>query len=180
MNLGSSYRNSAPAASAGLQESLRLPPMRELHSLAGFRVRSATRADCPSCRGRSRATVSFTGDSRIVSIKSARLDFRRAFGHLLKYVGKPAGNDPKHLARLEAAFSGVRRVHTLGLFYNSDLPDEDELTLGEESDCPYCRSHLFVVGAYCPVAELEASGLPDLEAARREMAWRRVFDRAGP
>jgi hypothetical protein len=118
-----------------------------------------------------------TRDSRIVSIKSARWNFRRALQHLLKYVGKPAGNDPKHLARLEAAFSSVRRVHTLGLFYNPDLPEENDSLHEGNVDCPHCGARLFVVGGYCPVAELESYGLADIEAARREVNRQHAFGR---
>jgi hypothetical protein len=37
-------------------------PMRQLLQQAGFRIRSTSRADCIHCGGRSRATVSFTGN----------------------------------------------------------------------------------------------------------------------
>ncbi len=118
-----------------------------------------------------------TKDSLRASIQSARGDFRRALYHLLKYVSKPPGKDPKHLAQLEAAFSGVRRVHTLGLFYNPDLPEQDD---PKELKCPYCDGHLFIVGAYCPVGDLESSGLQDIETVRRETGRQRVFGRASP
>lgn len=124
------------------------------------------------------AWLEVTGDSRIVSIKSARWDFRRALRHLLKYVSKPPGEDPQHLARLEAAFSGVRRVHALGIFYNADVAREDEPSGDKELNCPCCGSHLFLVGAYCPVTEL--GGLLDFDAARREMARTRAFGVVGP
>src|SRR5258708_29896647 len=38
------------------------PPLAELLAQAGFRVRTARRADCPSCTGRSRMTVAFIGE----------------------------------------------------------------------------------------------------------------------
>src|SRR5260370_5211710 len=41
---------------------LALPPLAELLAQAGFRVRTARRADCPSCTGRSRMTVAFIGE----------------------------------------------------------------------------------------------------------------------
>jgi hypothetical protein len=37
-----------------------LPPMRDLLERAGFRIRSANRADCAHCRGRSIRTVGYT------------------------------------------------------------------------------------------------------------------------
>jgi hypothetical protein len=118
-----------------------------------------------------------TKDSLRASIQSARGDFRKALYHLLKYVSKPPGDDPRHLAQLEAAFSGVRRVHTLGLFYNPDLHEEDD---PKELKCPHCDGHLFVVGAYCSIGDLESSGLRDIETVRRETRRQRVFGRAGP
>ncbi len=39
-----------------------LPLMRELLERGGFRVRSATRADCTRCQGRSHSTVSYTSE----------------------------------------------------------------------------------------------------------------------
>lgn len=41
---------------------LTLPPLSDLLALAGFRVLTARRADCPSCPGRSRMTVAFMGE----------------------------------------------------------------------------------------------------------------------
>lgn len=118
-----------------------------------------------------------TKDSLRASIQSARGDFRKALYHLLKYVSKPPGTDPKHLAQLEAAFSGVRRVHTLGLFYNPELPENDD---PKELKCPYCNGHLSIAGMYCTVGDLESSGLRDIETVRREIGRQRVFGRAGP
>jgi hypothetical protein len=118
-----------------------------------------------------------TKDSLRASIQSARGDFRKALYHLLKYVSKPPGDDPRHLAQLESAFSGVRRVHTLGLFYNPDLPEEDD---PKELKCPHCDGHLFIVGVYCSISDLESSGLRDIETVRLEKGRQRVFGRAGP
>jgi len=39
-----------------------LSPLSDLLALAGFRVRTARRADCPSCTGSSRMTVAFAGE----------------------------------------------------------------------------------------------------------------------
>ena len=48
--------------------------------------------------------------------------FVRALGHALKYTGKHvACSDGGRLGQLEIAFHGVKRVHTMGLFYNADL-----------------------------------------------------------
>ncbi len=71
----------------------------------------------------------------------------------------------------------MRRVHTLGLFYNPDLPEDDD---PKELKCPYCNGLLFVVGKYCSVADLASSGLRDIETVRRETDRKRVFGRAGP
>ena len=37
----------------------------------------------------------------------------------MKYAGKFLSKDPDRLAELELAFNGVRRVHTMGGFYNA-------------------------------------------------------------
>ena len=121
-----------------------------------------------------------TGNSQIVSIKSVRWNFRHALRRLLGYLSKPAADDPKHLAQLEAAFSGVRRVHALGLFYNPDLPEQDAFAREKESNCPYCGGYLFGVGSYCSMTVFAGSGVPDLDTARRDVARRRVYGRAGP
>jgi len=118
-----------------------------------------------------------TGDNLRISIQSTSGDFRKALYHLLKYVSKPPASNPQHLAQLEAAFSGVRRVHTLGLFYNPDLASDDD---PKDLRCPHCDGYLSVVGGYCPASELEASGLVDVESARREVGRQRIFGRAGP
>jgi hypothetical protein len=125
-----------------------------------------------------RALAARPGKKLRVGIESAQWDFPRALYHLLKYVLKPPGNDPKHRARLEDAYSGVRRVHTLGLFYNACLPQEHDGK--KELRCPLCDGHLFNVGGYCRVGDLEASGLRDLDDVRRETGRLRVFSRAGP
>ena len=49
----------------------------------------------------------------------------KALSYLLKYVSKPPSDDPQFIAQLEIAFHGVRRVHTMGLFYNFASRDPD-------------------------------------------------------
>jgi hypothetical protein len=121
-----------------------------------------------------------TGDSQIVWIKSVRWNFRRALRRLLSYTSKTDEHSPQHLAQLEAAFSGVRRIHALGLFYNANLPEESGTSVQGDPTCPYCGGYFFAVGSYCAVTEFEGLGVPDLETARRDAARQRVYGRAGP
>ncbi len=114
----------------------------------------------------------------IVWIQSARRGFRAALWHHLKYVTKPPSNDPTRLAELESAFNGVRRVHTLGVFYNA-LESEKKVE-GEECLCPLCNSPLVRSGMYCSVSELAEDGLRDVEEVRRERARKRALSGTGP
>jgi len=120
-----------------------------------------------------------TGEDLRVSICSARGDFARSLYHLLKYVSKPPSDDPKRLAELEIAFSGVRRVHTMGVFYNSELTEDKEHDPAD-SECPCCGGSLSVVGQWCAVKELEVGGLRDIEEIRRELRRQKAFSRDGP
>ncbi|MCH9032333.1 MAG: protein rep [candidate division Zixibacteria bacterium] len=59
-----------------------------------------------------------TGDSFVVDIR--KLTHRKKqVGYILKYIHKPhRGNDPEDVARYLDIITGVRRVHTYGVFYN--------------------------------------------------------------
>ena len=113
----------------------------------------------------------------VVWIQLARGSFGKVLSHHLKYVTKPPSNDPRRLAELEVAFNGVRRVHTLGAFYNALEPEKK---VGGECLCPFCNSPLARAGLYCPLSELEANGLRDVEDVRRDSARQRVFSGLGP
>jgi hypothetical protein len=128
--------------------------------------------------------------------------FVRCLGHALKYTGKHvARSDGRRLAELEAAFHGIRRVHTMGLFYNADLacsascdgcgPRECSARCalpnghdgphrcdgGSENRCPICNGHLMFPhdSGYAPVANFKKEGRRNLEQVRREVARDRVF-----
>jgi hypothetical protein len=77
-----------------------------------------------------------------VPFRDGQPDFARALGHALKYTSKHVSKySPERLAELELAFSGVRRVHTMGLFYNAKetkVDDEPSAT----PLCPKCNGHL--------------------------------------
>jgi len=83
--------------------------------------------------------------------------YARALGHALKYTGKHVGqSDGERLANLEAAFHGVRRVHTMGLAYHADLSCSCQCSLcpspcegfnGHQGDHS-CKRHR--AGAGCP------------------------------
>jgi hypothetical protein len=124
----------------------------------------------------SEAWLAETGNP-VVWIQPARRGFRAVLWHHLKYVTKPPSNDSQRLAELEVAFNGVRRVHTLGAFYNVLEPENK---LEGECLCPRCNSPLARTGFYCCVSELTANGLRDVEDVRREMGRDRVFSGPGP
>jgi hypothetical protein len=127
--------------------------------------------------------------------------FARALGHALKYTGKHVGRaDGERLAKLEAAFHGVRRVHTMGLAYHAHLGCSCQCSLckspcagfnghqGEHSckshragaGCPKCASPLMFPrdSSYAPISLLKREGRVDLDEARRQAARDRTF--AGP
>jgi hypothetical protein len=130
-----------------------------------------------------------------------RARFARALGHALKYTGKHVGRaDGERLAKLEAAFHGVRRVHTMGLAYHADLGCSCQCSVcqrpcegfnghqGEHSckchragpGCPMCSSPLMFPreSGYPRISLLKKEGRVDLDEARRQVARKRVF--AGP
>jgi hypothetical protein len=127
--------------------------------------------------------------------------FARALGHALKYTGKHVlRSDGKRLAELEAAFHGVRRVHTLGLFYHADLSSACqrefcgctcEKNNGHNSNhrckrhrignrCPMCPGYLMHPreSRYALLADLRREHRLDLEKTRHEINRERVL--AGP
>jgi hypothetical protein len=127
-----------------------------------------------------------------------RLRFVRALGHALKYTGKHVSrSDGERLAQLEVAFQGVRRVHTMGLFYHADLQCQEkcgscdgrcELICGHQGDhhckyhgsgnrCPLCDGHLMFPrdSGYARVSELKKEGRRELADVRRQVSRGRVF-----
>ena len=91
----------------------------------------------------------------------------RALSYLLKYVSKPPSNDPKFLGQLEVAFHKVRRVHTLGLFYNFAAHDPD----AEHSHwnlCPVCGAGLEMVGGVLTLREIAATRLRFIGECRQK------------
>jgi hypothetical protein len=112
--------------------------------------------------------------SRRVGIKVAR-SFRAGLYHSLKYAGKFLTDDPMRLAELELAFNRVRRVHTMGAFYNA-VPPQQESPKFASPCCPQCGGAMFdPSGPLCSVRFLELTGARDFEMARREAGRARVF-----
>ncbi len=131
-----------------------------------------------------------------------RARFARALGHALKYTGKHVSRaDGERLAQLEAAFHGVRRVHTMGLAYHANLSCPHPCSVcqkpcdgfnghkGEHSckahrasssGCPVCKSPLMYPkdSGYTAVRTLKQEGRSDLDEARRQAARDRVFSDA--
>lgn len=132
-------------------------------------------------------------------IDCQRARFARALGHALKYTGKHVRRaDGERLAQLEAAFHGVRRVHTMGLSYHAKLLCAHPCSIcqkpcdgfhghqGEHSckahrasssGCPLCKSPLMFPKekGYAAVRTLKQEGRVDLDEARRQAARDRVF-----
>jgi hypothetical protein len=127
--------------------------------------------------------------------------FARAVGHALKYTGKHVlRSDGKRLAELEAAFHGVRRVHTMGVFYHADVSCKASCDLcakpcdrcnghqnehrckshRSDSRCPLCSGYLMTPSesGYAELAILRREFRLDLEETRRKVGRERIF--AGP
>jgi hypothetical protein len=68
-------------------------------------------------------------------LKNPGRAIRWALNHMFKYVSKPPAVTPERLAVLIAAFDGVKRVHSLGLFYGKRPKRERK-----ECPCPKCRA----------------------------------------
>ena len=110
----------------------------------------------------------------ITTIKGWRRDpgkaVRQALRHMLKYVAKVPAVSPERVAALEIAFTRVRRVHPLGLFYKLASSEEEEEEDGGRTGCvcPDCgEEFLYVPWRLFLVEELEYEGCQDLAAARR-------------
>lgn len=113
------------------------------------------------------AWLAITGDSPVVWIQKAE-SFRAGLAHALKYTSKMPSDDPKRLAQLEQVFHGVRRVHTLGKFYNAkECQDSGEGK--EEWLCPHCGQRLRASSVVRSLSELQAEGLRDVEERRIEL-----------
>jgi len=119
----------------------------------------------------SRMWAEIRGDgSFIVSIKPAK-SFYAALSHALKYPSKFFNASPQRLVDLELAFDRVRRVHTVGAFYNPKIerePGEDAKLLN--STCPICRGLLGesfrATRGWSFADELEREGRQDIEKLR--------------
>jgi hypothetical protein len=110
--------------------------------------------------------------SKIVSIKSART-FRAGLYHALKYAGKFLSTDPVRLAELELAFDRVRRVHTMGGFYNAIPPTAQPRG---PAHCPQCDGVMLEpTGPLRPVRLFEMQGIADFDLMRHEAGREKVF-----
>jgi hypothetical protein len=112
--------------------------------------------------------------SFIISVKPAQ-SFEAGLAHALKYAGKFLSRDPERLADLELSFHGVRRVHTLGAFYNAVPRSQASAKAEADSACPLCGALLVRVGGWCSVSILKAELRIDLAEARRQAARNTVF-----
>jgi hypothetical protein len=107
---------------------------------------------------------------------------RRALVHHFGYILKPAAVTAERIAALEVLFSGIRRVHALGLFYR--LPKSETPIPG--SRCPKCGHALplnlraWHKSERVPVSELEAEGRRDWRAVKRELGRVLAFGGRAP
>jgi len=112
---------------------------------------------------------------------------RRAWGHLVKYVSKVPAETPERIAALEIAFSGVRRVHSLGWFYDV-APEEDDLHQFRLEDpgrrCPICGASFYVHfrpwAQMTSIESLRAEGRRELGEVEREIGRTRIFGGKSP
>lgn len=105
-----------------------------------------------------------------VPFRDGAPDFARALGHALKYTSKHVSKySPERLAELELAFNGVRRVHTMGLFYNAKQTRDDAEPSGTPL-CPLCAGRLAYPrqAGLQLVRDLEKEGRVDLEVLRKK------------
>ena len=96
---------------ASAREVANLVPMAALLVRAGFRLRSATRADCARCTGRSQGTVAFTGEVAFCH----RCKWRASTVTLAGELGL-LGSDPETRAALREAANCRARDSELPLF----------------------------------------------------------------
>ena len=112
---------------------------------------------------------------------------RRAWGHLVKYVSKVPAETPQRIAALEIAFAGVRRVHSLGLFYKV-APLDDQLRQFRPEDsgrrCPVCGAGFYLDfrpwAKMTSIETLKAQGRRELSEVEREVARAKVFGSRSP
>jgi hypothetical protein len=85
----------------------------------------------------------------------------------VKYVSKPPSDDPQFIAQLEIAFHGVRRVHTMGLFYNFAYKDPDAKH-SHWKECPLCGAGLETIGGVLTLREIANTRLPFIGECRQK------------
>lgn len=108
---------------------------------------------------------------------------RQALAHMLKYIRKSPAISSERIAALEIAFSGVRRVHVLGLFFKLKRVEEGEGRELPKRACPKCGEQLSPVGSLVfSVEQLRSEGYQDLEFVEYQEGRRRIFgaDVRGP
>lgn len=104
----------------------------------------------------------------------------KALSHHFGYILKPAAESGERLAALEILFSGVRRVHGVGVFYRLPKPAKRASPI-----CPKCGASLpmnlraWHKSERFSVAWLERDGRRELSELRRQYGRARVFGGAG-
>jgi|YelNatPaOPRAMG01_1025707.scaffolds.fasta_scaffold48567_2 hypothetical protein len=104
---------------------------------------------------------------------------RHALVHMFKYISKVPAESPERVAALEVAFNGVRRVHSVGLFYKLQRISEELKEIAPR--CPDCGNPMH--RAYgrpwerFPVEALESEGRVEITDGRQKPSFE---GRAGP
>lgn len=87
----------------------------------------------------SKLWLELSGDSSVVLIKEVR-GASNCLNYIIKYISKPPQySDPTRLAAYLDALTGVRRIHTYGIFYNYPICRKQSL------GCPLCGSTFLFV-----------------------------------
>jgi len=84
----------------------------------------------------SKLWLQVTGTSQVVDIRAVRSP-KKSTRYLLKYLGKPSAlTDPIQIAQYLDMITGLRRIHTYGIFYN------EKLFSPRGCPCPLCGGDL--------------------------------------
>ena len=91
-------------------------------------------------RSISKRWLKLTGDSQVVDIRAVRSPLK-CVNYLLKYIGKPPHySSPERYAEYIDSITGVRRIHTYGIFYNYPLMRKNACP------CHFCGGKLRFTG----------------------------------
>lgn len=118
-----------------------------------------------------------TGDSYILDVKEIK-DVNKGVGEVSKYIYKPPTYfELEDYADYLLAITGIRRIHTFGIFYNFSSEISDKLK--KQQICPYCGWSLEWLGMELGGWEWEGRPESVSEAFRRKRSGVSKFFEAG-